>query len=167
MKFKNCFFFLKKSRTKSYSKSKSTSRSRSRSHSADSRRRSRSYSRDRDRRSRSRSSDRHRDSDRAPNTKPSNVLSVFGLGAYTSERDLKDAFGKYGRVTDVKIIYDGKTGRSRGFGFIYFNKTEEASVAKEELHGHDLDGHKIRVEFSITRKPHNPTPGIYMGYTNK
>ncbi len=94
-------------------------------------------------------------------------MSVFGLGMHTNERDIKDVFSKYGRVTDVKIIYDGKTGRSRGFGFIYFNKADDASSAKEEMHGYDLDGHKIRVEFSITREAHRPTPGIYMGYTNK
>jgi RNA recognition motif-containing protein len=42
------------------------------------------------------------------NAKPNQVLSVFGLGNYTTERDLKDKFSKYGSVTNVKIIYDGK-----------------------------------------------------------
>lgn len=62
--------------------------------------------RSRERRSRSRS--RTRTEPDRPQGKPSNVLSVFGLGMHTNERDVKDAFSKHGRVTDVKIIYDGK-----------------------------------------------------------
>ena len=26
-----------------------------------------------------------------------------------------------------------------------------------------LDGKEIRVDFSFTRKPHEPTPGVYLG----
>ena len=31
------------------------------------------------------------------------------------------------------------------------------------MNGADLDGRKIRVDFSITKRPHTPTPGMYMG----
>ena len=27
----------------------------------------------------------------------------------------------------------------------------------------ELDGKKIRVDFSITKRAHTPTPGVYMG----
>jgi transformer-2 protein len=27
----------------------------------------------------------------------------------------------------------------------------------------DIDGQKVRVDFSLTNKPHERTPGIYMG----
>lgn len=37
------------------------------------------------------------------------------------------------------------------------------SQAKEKTTGIELDGRRIRVDFSITRRPHTPTPGIYMG----
>ncbi|VDP16946.1 unnamed protein product [Onchocerca flexuosa] len=29
--------------------------------------------------------------------------------------------------------------------------------------GTEIDGHKIRIDYSITKRPHTPTPGIYMG----
>ena len=35
--------------------------------------------------------------------------------------------------------------------------------AKENAPGMELDGHKIRVDFSITERAHTPTPGTYMG----
>lgn len=35
--------------------------------------------------------------------------------------------------------------------------------AKDRANGMELDGRRIRVDFSITKRPHTPTPGIYMG----
>jgi len=31
------------------------------------------------------------------------------------------------------------------------------------MNGTELDGKKIRVDFSITKRAHTPTPGMYMG----
>lgn len=42
-------------------------------------------------------------------------------------------------------------------------KTEDASRCIEKLNGMSLHGRTIRVDFSATVKPHNPTPGEYMG----
>ena len=35
--------------------------------------------------------------------------------------DLRAYFGKYGTITEVKLLYDKETGRKRGFGFIDFD----------------------------------------------
>lgn len=35
--------------------------------------------------------------------------------------------------------------------------------AMERANGMELDGRRIRVDYSITKRPHTPTPGIYMG----
>ena len=56
-----------------------------------------------------------------------------------------------------------QTGRSRGFGFIYYESVEDAKAAKEAMTDQEIDGRRIRVDFSITRRPHTPTPGVYMG----
>ena len=37
------------------------------------------------------------------------------------------------------------------------------SQAKENCNGLELDGRRIRVDFSITKRAHTPTPGVYMG----
>jgi transformer-2 protein len=61
------------------------------------------------------------------------------------------------------MVMDPKTGRSRGYGFIYFAHLEDAKVAKEQCNGMEIDDRKIRVDYSITKKPHSPTPGHYLG----
>merc|ERR1712228_797490 len=39
----------------------------------------------------------------------------------------------------------------------------DATEAREALNGTELDGRKIRVDYSITKRAHTPTPGMYMG----
>ncbi|XP_068189754.1 transformer-2 protein homolog alpha isoform X2 [Antennarius striatus] len=181
------------SRSQSRSKSRSQSRhysnrrhSRSRSHSHSHRRRSRSRSYSPEKRRRmsqstsptsngrnhagSRSCDltkeaySHSDAaDVRANPDPSTCLGVFGLSLYTTERDLREVFSRYGHLAGVKVVYDQRTGRSRGFAFIYFERLEDSKEAMERANGMELDGRRIRVDFSITKRPHTPTPGIYMG----
>ncbi|KAG6849950.1 hypothetical protein H0H93_003322 [Arthromyces matolae] len=98
----------------------------------------------------------------APN--PSNVLGVFGLSIRTQERDLDEEFSRFGRVEKVTIVYDQRSDRSRGFGFIKMSTVEEASRCITELNGVDLNGRRIRVDYSVTDRPHAPTPGEYMGH---
>ncbi|CAO2641733.1 Transformer-2 protein homolog beta, partial [Lemmus lemmus] len=150
----------RRSRSKSRSRSESRSRSRRSSRRHYTRSRSRSH-----RRSRSRSyspmSTRRRHVGNRANPDPNCCLGVFGLSLYTTERDLREVFSKYGPIADVSIVYDQQSRRSRGFAFVYFENVDDAKEAKERANGMELDGRRIRVDFSIT--PHTPTPGIYMG----
>ncbi|KAJ7047764.1 hypothetical protein C8F04DRAFT_1060039 [Mycena alexandri] len=99
----------------------------------------------------------------APN--PSNVLGVFGLSIRTQERDLDEEFSRFGRVEKVTIVYDQRqSDRSRGFGFIKMATVEDATRCIQELNGVDLNGRRIRVDYSVTDRPHAPTPGEYMGH---
>ncbi|XP_018577127.1 transformer-2 protein homolog beta isoform X2 [Anoplophora glabripennis] len=97
------------------------------------------------------------------NPKPSRCLGVFGLSVYTTEDELYHIMSKYGPVERVQVVIDAKTGRSRGFSFVYFESTEDAKVAKEQCSGMKINGKNIRVDYSITERAHTPTPGIYMG----
>merc|ERR1719341_1481844 len=94
---------------------------------------------------------------------PSKCIGVFGLSLYTSERELEQEFKKFGPMEKVQVVLDGHTGRSRGFAFIYFENTEDAQEARDAMTGAEMDGRKIRVDFSITKRAHTPTPGMYMG----
>jgi transformer-2 protein len=146
----------------------SARRSRSRERRSSKRRSSRS-----EHRSRSRSEHRARSRSETPrprrsyedhdNPDPNKCLGVFGLHLRTRERDLKELFSAYGQVTNCTIIVDVKSQRSRGFGFVYFATVEQARLAKESCNGMKVDGKIIRVDFSVTQRPHTPTPGIYMG----
>lgn len=94
---------------------------------------------------------------------PSSCLGVFGLSLYTTERELEKEFSKFGPLEKVTVVLDGKTGRSRGFGFVYFEHQEDAKAAKDAMCDQEIDGRRIRVDFSITKRAHTPTPGVYMG----
>ncbi|XP_013787067.1 transformer-2 protein homolog alpha-like isoform X7 [Limulus polyphemus] len=154
-------------RRHSYSRSRSGSRSRKRHRRYKSRSRSRTpkHRSSRSRRSRTRSpmSSRRRHLGSRDNPEPCRCLGVFGLSLYTQERDLKEVFSKYGPIEQVQVVYDAQTGRSRGFAFVYFETEEDAEEAKERCNGLEIDGRKIRVDYSITKRAHTPTPGIYMG----
>ncbi|XP_025938637.1 transformer-2 protein homolog alpha isoform X4 [Apteryx rowi] len=149
------------SRASKHSESHSRSRSKSRRRS-----RSRSYTPEyRRRRSRSHSpmSNRRRHTGSRANPDPNTCLGVFGLSLYTTERDLREVFSRYGPLTGVNVVYDQRTGRSRGFAFVYFERIDDSKEAMEHANGMELDGRRIRVDYSITKRAHTPTPGIYMG----
>uniref|UniRef100_A0A162AEJ6 RRM domain-containing protein n=1 Tax=Daucus carota subsp. sativus TaxID=79200 RepID=A0A162AEJ6_DAUCS len=61
---------------------------------------------------------------------PTNKLFVAGLSWSVDEKSLKDAFSSFGEVTE-------DTGRSRGFGFVYFSNGDEAGSAKDAMDGKD------------------------------
>ncbi|KZW03809.1 RNA-binding domain-containing protein [Exidia glandulosa HHB12029] len=103
-------------------------------------------------------------STRSQNPNPSKVLGVFGLSIRTTERDLEDEFGRFGHVEKVTIVYDQRSDRSRGFGFIQMGSPDEAARCIEALNGVDLNGRRIRVDYSVTERAHAPTPGEYMGH---
>jgi transformer-2 protein len=110
-----------------------------------------------------------------------------------------ELFYKFGRVRDIQIVIDKKTNKSRGFGFVYFEEVESATrvcclsvaqwfiirwvfyfQAKEALNSIEVDHHRLRIDYSVTKRAHTPSnkphfvasimhivpylaPGIYMG----
>ncbi|XP_053689984.1 transformer-2 protein homolog alpha-like [Sabethes cyaneus] len=94
---------------------------------------------------------------------PSLVLAVFNLSIYTTEAELYDVFSKFGPLKKATVVLDAKTGRSRGFGFVYFDSIEDAKVAHAQADGIEIGDRRIRIDFSATEKPHDPTPGVYYG----
>jgi transformer-2 protein len=50
---------------------------------------------------------------------------------------------------------------------LYFSDIEHAIRAKEQGHGLEIDGASVRTDYSFTKRPHNPTPGRYMGHVRR
>jgi len=92
---------------------------------------------------------------------PSNCLGVFGLNYSTTEVDLERIFSQYGRLEKVHLVLDGLCRKSRGYGFIHFENVDDAARAREAMYGVELQGFKLRVDFSLTREGHKPTPGVH------
>eukprot|EP01064_Diplonema_japonicum_P033157 TRINITY_DN6475_c0_g4_i2.p1 TRINITY_DN6475_c0_g4~~TRINITY_DN6475_c0_g4_i2.p1 ORF type:complete len:622 (+),score=183.31 TRINITY_DN6475_c0_g4_i2:143-1867(+) len=89
--------------------------------------------------------------------RPCNVLGCFGLPATTIEQDVKALFNNYGQVFKVDIVMDKATGRCKGYGFVYFTKTEDATKAFEAFTSGELTpsvkGQNIRIDYSLTTAP--------------
>uniref|UniRef100_A0A5B6YSZ8 Putative Glycine-rich RNA-binding protein 4 isoform 2 n=1 Tax=Davidia involucrata TaxID=16924 RepID=A0A5B6YSZ8_DAVIN len=88
----------------------------------------------------------------------SSKLFVGGLSWGTDDQSLRDAFSGFGDVTDVRVITDRDTGRSRGFGFVNFSTDEAANAAMSAMDGQQLDGRNIRVSIANER-PAGPRGG--------
>ncbi|MBL4683225.1 MAG: RNA-binding protein [Nannocystaceae bacterium] len=81
----------------------------------------------------------------------SNKLFVGGLSWDTNDDGLRDAFSQHGVVSDVKVVTDRETGRSRGFGFVTMGDAESMKTAMREMDGFNLDGRSIRVNEATER----------------
>jgi transformer-2 protein len=126
------------------------------------RRRSRSDSYDRRRRY-SRSPRPRRRETREEEINPGNNLYVSNLSYETKERDLEELFSKHGALKETRIVNDPYTKESRGFGFVTFERNEDAEEAIRNLDKTDFAGRVISIQRAKRSKPHAPTPGGYLG----
>lgn len=73
-------------------------------------------------------------------------LIALNLPRNFTERELKNLFKEHGNVTGCNLVLDGKSGASKGFGFVEMALEEEAMVAIEKLHATKVNQNKIRVK---------------------
>jgi RNA recognition motif-containing protein len=78
-------------------------------------------------------------------------LFVGGLSWDTTTEDLRTAFAKFGAVSDVAVVLDRATGRSRGFGFVTFESANDATEAIKAMNGAELDGRTLKVNAAEAR----------------
>ena len=62
-----------------------------------------------------------------------------------TEEELKEAFAQFGEITEVRLIMDKFSGKSKGFGFIEMPSKEEAEKAIEEMNGKDFKERALTV----------------------
>ncbi|KZT58335.1 hypothetical protein CALCODRAFT_432775, partial [Calocera cornea HHB12733] len=77
---------------------------------------------------------------------PGNNLHVSGLSSRVDNRQLEEAFGKFGKVQKAQVMYDPHTRESRGFGFVTMETGEEADAAVAGMNGQEMQGRAINVE---------------------
>ena|ERR1700694_995678 len=79
-------------------------------------------------------------------------LYVGNLSFETTENDLQDLFEQHGTVSEVSLMMDKMTGKSRGFAFITMNDAAQASAAMGALNGKDLNGRALNVNEARPRE---------------
>ena len=79
-------------------------------------------------------------------------LYVGGLPYQTNDNDLISLFEQIGPVTSATVIIDRATNRSKGFGFVDIDSTEDGQQAISQLNGSSLGGRTITVNEARERQ---------------
>ncbi|GBG82321.1 hypothetical protein CBR_g34604 [Chara braunii] len=96
-----------------------------------------------------------------PDIRDTYSLLVLNITFRTSADDLMPLFQKYGKVVDIFIPRDRRTGDSRGFAFVRYKHADEAFKAIDRLDGRVVDGREIVVQYAKYGR-NNETMGRYM-----
>lgn len=83
-------------------------------------------------------------------------LYVGNLNFDANEDQVRELFGSYGEVAEVKIIMDRFSGRSRGFAFVRMATADAAGKAKEALHGQPFQGKALMIDWARTEQRDRP-----------
>ena len=74
-------------------------------------------------------------------------LFVGSLAWATTDDSLVNMFRGYGVIKEAKVMHEREDpNRSRGFGFVAFERHADAARAMAECNGRELDGRQIRVD---------------------
>ncbi len=79
-------------------------------------------------------------------------LYVGNLNFDANEDQVRELFGTYGEVAEVKIVMDRFSGRSRGFAFVRMVTTDDAGKAKDSLNGQPFQGKALVIDWARTEQ---------------
>lgn len=82
------------------------------------------------------------------------VIFVSNLNEEVTEDDVHDKLSDFGRVRDVRLNLDHRTGYVKGYALVEFEEYQQAVQAVEELDGKDWLGNKLALDFCFV-KPRN------------
>lgn len=64
---------------------------------------------------------------------------------------LQQAFSAFGTISEARVMWDAKTGRSRGYGFVAYRERAEAEKALNSMDGEWLGSRAIRCNWANQR----------------
>lgn len=82
------------------------------------------------------------------NSSQNQKLYVGNLNFEANEDQVRELFGTFGGVEDVKVVMDRISGRSRGFAFVRMDSVESATKAKDGLHGQAFQGKTLVIDWA-------------------
>ncbi|KAL6858966.1 hypothetical protein ACP4OV_017968 [Aristida adscensionis] len=75
-------------------------------------------------------------------------IFVGDLSSEVNDATLYACFSSYPSCSDARVMWDNKTGRSRGYGFVSFRNQQEAENAITEMTGKWLGSRQIRCNWA-------------------
>ncbi|KAH7379306.1 hypothetical protein DE146DRAFT_311211 [Phaeosphaeria sp. MPI-PUGE-AT-0046c] len=94
---------------------------------------------------------------------PANTLFLGNLSFECTNEGIQEIFAEYGNITRVSLPTDRDTGSLKGFGYVDFSSTEEATAALEALNGQDVEGRAIRIDYAAPRADNGGGGGGFGG----
>jgi len=103
-------------------------------------------------------------------------IFIANLDWEISSSDLQATFSAFGEVHLAHVVFDAKTKKSKGFGYVEMVTAEEAINAIQALNGFEVNGRKLDVKIASPKanrpkpedkpqfkKPFSPKPGGFGG----
>ncbi|GAU28835.1 hypothetical protein TSUD_21720 [Trifolium subterraneum] len=79
------------------------------------------------------------------------------LGWDMTSQDLREAFAEQPGLLSAKVIYERNNGKSRGFGFVSFETSEDVEAALSNMNGVEVHGRPLRLKLVVdSNKPSSP-----------
>ena len=83
---------------------------------------------------------------------------VGNLPFSTTDEQLREMFASFGETSEVTIIKDKFSGRSKGFGFVTLDDDGTAKAAVSEMNGKEVEGRELKVSEAKPMDPDRPRP---------
>lgn len=101
-------------------------------------------------------------------------IFIANLDWVITSEDLMATFSAFGEVHLAHVVFDAKTKKSKGFGYVEMENAEQAINAIQALNGFDVNGRKLDVKIASPKanrpekivKPQRPAgnkPGGFSG----
>jgi len=94
-------------------------------------------------------------------------LYVGNLAFTMTEGELEDLFRQVGDVTEVQIIFDKFTNKSRGFAFVTMATEAAGQEAVSRFHGQNVEGRPLTVNEARPREARGPGGGGGGGFERR
>lgn len=82
-------------------------------------------------------------------------IFVGGINFKTTDESLKEFYEQWGEITDVVVIKDKYSGRSKGFGYVTYKTSEMLDEAMNNR-PHKIDGRQVQPKRAVPREETNP-----------
>lgn len=82
-------------------------------------------------------------------------LYIGNLPFSIDDEGLKKIFESYG-PSEVEVIKNKFSGRSKGFGFVTFENDENATKALAEMNGKEIEGRELKISEARPFDPDKP-----------
>lgn len=76
------------------------------------------------------------------------TLRIQSLSTDADEDDLRELFGRFGRVARANVVRDRETGESKGFAFVSFESRRDGELALQKMNGKGYDNLILNVSWS-------------------